>query len=425
MAALAPYVAGDCLVGIDAPLVVAQPDGQPARRGRAQPGLRALRRRRAPVNTGKPEFARAAARRPAGRRGSASTSTRRSTARRRADRGLPARRDGGAVPARPDAEVQEQAGPDARAAARAELLRAHAAARGAGRRRRRRCASPAPSAWQALVEPVRGGRAQERPAPRRGPGRRGRVRLRRAVRRTPARAVTTYGDAATGSISRRRCPPDHVPVAARSDPPVEPPRPTADPVRRAVQTFAALQPRAARGHRPLRRPGHHAARRRRHQLPQRQRPRQERRVVRGQGRPDASTACRSTPTRWSEITDQIGVRVITYLHSDVTAVADLLSDQLAVLDDRDMGQETASEGRFGYASRHLLVALDGPDGAARTTAAAPGPGPGAHRAAARLGGVRARDPLQGHHPGRARPRPRPAVHAGRRAAGARRPGVHR
>lgn len=64
-----------------------------------------------------------------------------------------------------------------------------------------------------------------------------------------------------------------------------------------------------------------------------------------------------------EITDQIGVRVITYLHSDVMAVADLLGDQLTVLDDRDMGQETASEGRFGYASRHLLVALD----PARTT----------------------------------------------------------
>jgi len=59
-----------------------------------------------------------------------------------------------------------------------------------------------------------------------------------------------------------------------------------------------------------------------------------------------------------QITDQIGVRVITYLCSDVSAVADLLDDQLAVLDDRDLGQETASEGRFGYASRHLLVALD-------------------------------------------------------------------
>ena len=59
-----------------------------------------------------------------------------------------------------------------------------------------------------------------------------------------------------------------------------------------------------------------------------------------------------------EITDQIGVRVITYVHSDVQAVADLLDDQMVIHDDRDMGRETASEGRFGYASRHLLVGLD-------------------------------------------------------------------
>ncbi|WP_114424293.1 GTP pyrophosphokinase [Nocardioides houyundeii] len=61
-----------------------------------------------------------------------------------------------------------------------------------------------------------------------------------------------------------------------------------------------------------------------------------------------------------EITDQIGVRVITYVHSDVAAVAEVFEDQLAVLDDRDMGLETASEGRFGYASRHLLVAVEEP-----------------------------------------------------------------
>jgi predicted RNase H-like nuclease/ppGpp synthetase/RelA/SpoT-type nucleotidyltranferase len=59
-----------------------------------------------------------------------------------------------------------------------------------------------------------------------------------------------------------------------------------------------------------------------------------------------------------QITDQIGVRVITYVLSDVQAVADLLDDQVVVHDDRDMGRETASEGRFGYASRHLLVGLD-------------------------------------------------------------------
>ncbi|MEO6471434.1 MAG: (p)ppGpp synthetase [Aeromicrobium sp.] len=57
----------------------------------------------------------------------------------------------------------------------------------------------------------------------------------------------------------------------------------------------------------------------------------------------------------TEITDQIGVRVITYLHSDVAAVADLLAEELVVFDDRDLGQETANEGQWGYASRHLLV----------------------------------------------------------------------
>ena len=75
----------------------------------------------------------------------------------------------------------------------------------------------------------------------------------------------------------------------------------------------------------------------------------------------AAKAARSTdgrplyPDPMTEITDQIGVRVITYVHSDVDAVVHLFDDQLELLDDRDMGEETASEGRFGYASRHLLV----------------------------------------------------------------------
>jgi len=62
------------------------------------------------------------------------------------------------------------------------------------------------------------------------------------------------------------------------------------------------------------------------------------------------------------ITDQVGVRVVAYLLSEVQAVVELLADQFTILDDRDMGQETASQGRFGYASRHLLVgAPDDPD----------------------------------------------------------------
>ncbi len=61
-----------------------------------------------------------------------------------------------------------------------------------------------------------------------------------------------------------------------------------------------------------------------------------------------------------QITDQIGVRVITYVHGDVAAVAAVFDDQLEILDDRDLGEETASEGRFGYASRHLLLTVPDP-----------------------------------------------------------------
>ncbi len=64
------------------------------------------------------------------------------------------------------------------------------------------------------------------------------------------------------------------------------------------------------------------------------------------------------PDPLHDITDQLGVRVITYVHADVAAVADLLDDQVVIKDDRDMGLATAREGRFGYASRHLLIGID-------------------------------------------------------------------
>ncbi len=195
--------------------------------------------------------------------------------------------------------------------------------------------------------------------------------------------TTTYGDLGTGYIVTPTLPEGHRPTprprrteqAAPEDPsppPVPAPCPTPyvvpvdrDPVRHAVQEYAAMQPEL--------------------------RDATDRFValvttllddaginylsVSGRAKSVASFAAkadRSVNGRplfadpLTQITDQIGVRVITYLQSDVMAVADLLSDQLAVLDDRDMGQETASEGRFGYASRHLLVAPD----AGRSTPAA-------------------------------------------------------
>lgn len=57
----------------------------------------------------------------------------------------------------------------------------------------------------------------------------------------------------------------------------------------------------------------------------------------------------------SQITDVVGIRVITYVQGDVAAVAQLFADQLSIINDRDLGEETARDGRFGYASRHLLV----------------------------------------------------------------------
>ena len=60
----------------------------------------------------------------------------------------------------------------------------------------------------------------------------------------------------------------------------------------------------------------------------------------------------------TQITDQLGVRVITYVRDDVDAVAQVLAEQVIVHDDRDWGQQTANEGRFGYASRHLMIGVD-------------------------------------------------------------------
>ena len=180
--------------------------------------------------------------------------------------------------------------------------------------------------------------------------------------------TTTYGDFSSGYIVTPTLPDGHRPSprAPASAPPAEPPAMVGqDPVRLAVQSFSAMQPEL--------------------------RDATDRFValvttlldeaginylnVTGRAKSVASFAAKADRTvagsqlysdPLEEITDQIGVRVITYLHSDVMAVSDLLGDQLTVLDDRDMGQETASEGRFGYASRHLLVALD----AARSTPSA-------------------------------------------------------
>ena len=126
-----------------------------------------------------------------------------------------------------------------------------------------------------------------------------------------------------------------------------------------------------------------------------------------------------------DITDQIGVRVITFVPDDVTAVAELLAEELAVIDDRDMGRRR----REPVASATPAATCS----CRSTRAARPG---GIHLAAqaerlradphgapARVGRVRARHPLQGHGARGARPRPRSSLHPRCRAARARRPRV--
>ena len=172
--------------------------------------------------------------------------------------------------------------------------------------------------------------------------------------------TTTYGDGETGYIVTPTLPADLVPTPRVPQLPEQPPVPELldeDPVRRAVRTYAAIQPE-------LRQVTDHVVALVTTLL-------DDAGInylsVTGRAKSVASFAAKADrrvdggpvfTDPLEEITDQIGVRVITYLHSDVTAVANLLGEQLTVLDDRDMGEETAREGRFGYASRHLLVTAD-------------------------------------------------------------------
>jgi predicted RNase H-like nuclease/ppGpp synthetase/RelA/SpoT-type nucleotidyltranferase len=171
--------------------------------------------------------------------------------------------------------------------------------------------------------------------------------------------TTVFGDGVTGYIVTPTLPEGQRPsrrTAAGAPPPAAVAPSPADPVREAVRQYAELQPQLEAAtdtfvslvRTLLDDAGINYL------------------SVTGRAKSVASFAAKAERTAGGrriyarpleEITDQIGLRVITYLHSDVAAVAELLGDQMVVLDDRDWGQETASEGRFGYASRHLLVSV--------------------------------------------------------------------
>ena len=363
VAALAPYVDGDCVVGIDAPLVVRNATGN-------RPGEAALNADFArfdagahPSNTGKAELAEG----PRGARlaerldldidpGSA--------ARRRAIEVYPHPATVALFRLGRTLKYKNKTGRplDDLRAALLQLVRLLEGLRDA----------PLPmrvdgsDAWQALVRQVEGAASK--------------ADLRRAEDQVDAVVcayvamfahrrpdeTTTYGDLETGYIVTPTLPAGHEPARRTPDQDaiavVAPPPVGKDPVRQAVQTYAEIQTElrdatdgfVALVTALLDEAGINYL------------------SVTGRAKSVASFAAKADRSvngvpvysdPLEQITDQIGLRVITYIHSDVSAVADLLGEELTILDDRDMGQETAREGRFGYASRHLLVALD----VARTT----------------------------------------------------------
>ena len=379
VAALAPYLDGDCLVGIDASLVVVNATGNRPCEAALNKDFARFDAGAHPSNTGKPEFAdgtRGA--RLAARLGldidPASTSRRRAIEVYPHPATVALFRLGRTLKYK---NKQGRALPDLTA----ELLRlihllegletADVPLRLAGNEQ-----------WTALVAAV--GAAERKSDLRRAEDQVDAVvcaYVALFAERRPE-LTTTYGDLATGYIVTPTLPEGHRPTprprrAPRTDSPAGP-LPDAGPGRpgpgaHAVQEYAAMQPELREA--------------------------TDRFValvttllddaginylsVSGRAKSVASFAAKADrsvngrplfPDPLTQITDQIGVRVITYLQSDVMAVADLLSDQLAVLDDRDMGQETASEGRFGYASRHLLVAPEaGRAPPRRTTPSTSGP----------------------------------------------------
>ncbi len=345
-AALAPYVEGDCLVAIDAPLIVINPSGQrPAERqlnadfGRFQAGAH-------PSNTGKPEFAdvpRAARiaraldldinpHSTAGRRAIEVYPHSATVALFRLGRTLKYKAKPGRSLGQLRAELLRlmehieglsQADPPLRTADSENWAQLRGMAEHAERKSDlRRVEDPVDAVMCAYIAMYAARRPDD---------------------------VIVYGDAETGYIVTPALPADLAPA---------PPEPTPGAIHEAITTYAERRPSLTHS------TGHYLT------------------TITGllddaginyvgitaRTKTVASFAAKADHTvdsrrlytdPLSEITDQIGVRVITYLRDDVDTVTNLLGEEMRLLDDRDMGVETASEGRWGYASRHLLVAAEG------------------------------------------------------------------
>lgn len=332
--ALAPYVTGDCLVAIDAPLVVTNPTGsRPAEKALSK-DFRRFEAGAHPANTGKPEFAH-------GTRG-------------------------GRVAERLDLDIDPRSARSRRAIevyphpATVVLFDLPRTLKYKNKRGRdldglREALLTLMSHVETVVdvdETWRGLRAQVEQATRKSELRVVEDQVDAVVcayvalfaSRSPDR-VTTYGDLETGYI------------VTPTLPGAEPELAREDVVRAAVRAYDAQ-------HAELRLAADEAAALVTRILDEAginyltvtSRAKSVASFAEKAGRTSAGVPLYSDPL--TQITDQIGVRVIAYVVSDVDAVADLLGDQVVVKDDRDMGQDAISAGGFGYASRHLLITPD-------------------------------------------------------------------
>ncbi len=354
LTALAPYAEGSCVVAVDAPLVVRNATGN-------RPGEAALNRDFArfdagahPVNTGKPEFAEV----PRGARLAAALDLDldpHSFADRRAIEVFPHPATVALFRLGRTLKYKNRTGRSLEQL-RADLLRLTELLDGLADHepplRLERSAQ-----WRALVADI--GEAKRKSDLRRVEDQVDAVLCAYialyAVRRPED--TTIYGDAETGAIVTPTLPAGHVPTPRPKRTPADAGQAHAARVRDAVRAYAATYAEVERT--------------------------TERYValvtsllddaginyltVSGRAKSLVSFAAKAARTSegralfedpLTQITDQIGLRIITYLREDVDAAAQLLGEHLDVLDDRDLGQETASQGRFGYASRHLLVTVD-------------------------------------------------------------------
>ena len=59
-----------------------------------------------------------------------------------------------------------------------------------------------------------------------------------------------------------------------------------------------------------------------------------------------------------EITDIVGIRIISNLESDINAIADIVNDEFVIDEDNSIDKRKKNNNQFGYKSLHTIVNLN-------------------------------------------------------------------